>query len=220
MAAVVYGLIDGDTLELRYIGQTYRPEQRLLEHRRTHRVVSHFNVWLGATPWTMIVLERDPEDLDEAERRWIGWAKTRGAQLFNVSDGGANPPSSLGRKLSDEARARIGASSRGRACSAETRAKISASLVNSPKAVAQREGLRSAEIRAKASASLRGHRCTAETRAKIGATSRGRKLSLAARVKISASSCTRWARPGEHVRQSTALKTAWARRREALSIKE
>lgn len=72
-----------------------------------------------------------------------------------------------GRKLSPETCARIGAASKGRHPSPATRAKISASLMG--------HGA-SPEARARMSAALQGHSTSPSTRAKIGAANKGHHI--------------------------------------------
>jgi len=122
----IYGLIDGDIMELRYVGQTSVPEQRRASHKDACSSNLHLNNWLCKTNWNMITLERDPVDLDEAEIRWIAQTREGGARLLNLADGGIgnNGPHT------DETRARMRAAAKGRPpVSAETRARTSAAMM-------------------------------------------------------------------------------------------
>ena len=145
---VIYGLIDGDTLELRYIGQTCQlPEVRLVTHRR--RGNPHLRNWLACTHVNIIVLERNPEDLNEAEIKWIREMREQGARLLNMTDGGFRE----GYHPTTEMRKKMGLSKRGIPLSAEHRAKISTAKRGCPK---------NAEHREKISTALKGRRFTLE----------------------------------------------------------
>lgn len=131
--SIIYGLVDGNTMELRYVGQTIHPANRRREYKSARRNYNlHLSNWLRATRWNTIVLERDPSDLDEAEQRWIRLAREGGARLINIEDGGK---SSRGYRLSAETRAKMSRAAMGnkycvgRVLSTETRAKISQALM-------------------------------------------------------------------------------------------
>src|SRR3990167_4391848 len=125
--SVIYGLIDGGTLELRYVGKTTHPiENRLRGHKAGKGPNKHLNRWLASTPVNVIVLERDPADLDEAEVRWIREMRERGARLLNILAGGQGW--TRGRKFTPEHRAKISVALRGHVYPKQTvehRAKIS-----------------------------------------------------------------------------------------------
>lgn len=84
--STVYGIVDGDTLEIRYVGKThFSLEERMKGHR-----VSKENVpladWIVLHHGTAIVLERvAPAHLDRAERRWLRRLLGEGARLLNVN---------------------------------------------------------------------------------------------------------------------------------------
>lgn len=174
MTGTIYGLIDANTLELRYVGQTTRPERRRTEHLRT---------WPNLR---MIVLEHNPPDgLDKAERRWIEDMKSQGARLLNIANGGSGPTAETRAKMSaamkrPEVCAKLSAAHMGKILSAEHRAKISATLMGHPV---------SAETRAKLSAVNMGKTHSVETRAKLSAASTGENNPMKrpeARAKLSA----------------------------------
>jgi len=166
---VIYGLIDGDTMELRYIGQTVDRVGRLATHKKAGNRNTHLNRWLRKTHWNMIILERDPPDLNEAEMCWIHDMREQGARLLNHTDGGGG---TVGWNHSLKVRAKIGDAKRG-----------------------EHNPAKRPEVRAKNSAAHRGNlnswfgkkrNHSPETRTKIGAARRGRKLSIDTRAKISA----------------------------------
>ena len=182
----IYGLIDGDTLELRYIGKTTKsPEFRFSRHRFGHGPNIHLNRWLFCTNANVIILEYNPENLDEAERHWIREMRKQGARLLNIADGGGGcgvhsletrakiSTTKLMRPLSIESRARIGAARRGkpgfflgRTHTDETKVKMSAK---------RKERIISKMTRIKISNSLRGRKLSDEHR---------NKISLAAKKRI------------------------------------
>lgn len=105
----VYGLLDPRSLEVRYVGKTHRvPESRLKEHiAYSLSGESHLARWIrkiDAVP-SIVILEQDPEDLNEAERFWISNLRKQGIHLVNMTDGGDGM--SKGTKLSLITRERI-----------------------------------------------------------------------------------------------------------------
>lgn len=137
---IIYGLVDADTLELRYVGQTVQPRCRELTHLRQYPDLR------------MLVLERDLQALNEAEVRWIAAMRAEGARLLNRTAGGNVPPSALGLKRSTETRARMSAAMAGNqnglghTVSPETRAKLSVAKMG------DKNPMRRPEVAAKASA--------------------------------------------------------------------
>mgnify|MGYP001568129517 FL=1 len=143
----IYGLIDGDTLELRYIGQTTNIDRRKAVHLRRY---PNFQV---------VILEHNPPDgLAAAERRWIKAIRTQGTRLLNQRNGGYG--------ASIEARAKMSASTRKYYESPEARAKTSAALMGNTNTKGHKH---TNEARAKMSAAHMGLKLSAETKAKISA---------------------------------------------------
>ena len=183
MLGIIYGLIDGDTLELRYVGQTTKSlDERLRRHKNSHN--THLRRWLNKRPVNIIVLERDPVDLNEAEIRWIREMREQGARLMNMTDGGEG--GRLGLKHTSETRVKIGVAQLGHGVTTETRAKMSAALrgrKNTPEARVKmsvaKQGCKghkqTLETRTKIGAALRGYKHTSETCAKMSAAKLGRK---------------------------------------------
>ena len=168
MTGTIYGLIDSDTLELRYVGKTIHSLKARLRRHRNHPTNPHLRNWLRARPVNIIILERDPVDLDEAEMCWIADMRVAGARLLNMTDGGT-----AGWQHTPETRAKMNAARIGRPVTAETRAKLSAALMGRTLTV---------ETRAKMSAAKMGCTVTAGHRAKLRAANLGMPWSSARRT--------------------------------------
>ncbi len=143
--AIIYGLIDGNTMELRYIGQTVGPLDARYRKHVTGRYGSlHFVNWIRSADVSAVVLERDPKDLSAAERRWIKKMRRQGARLLNISDGGNG---GFVKPCSLETRAKMSATRKGhpfygpRIQTVEHRAKISAALTGVPKTKSHRKAV-------------------------------------------------------------------------------
>lgn len=110
----IYGLCDPETQQLRYIGATYRLQRRYNEHlwekRDNHRVY-----WIaalkrrGLAPEMFIIEEVDRENAFGAERFWIAYFKSIGADPVNSTDGGIG-----NQNASPEARYKMGNFHRGK----------------------------------------------------------------------------------------------------------
>ena len=90
----IYGLIDPNTAEVRYIGKSIRPKERLTNHMND---VSncHRSHWLqslkskGLKPEMVILEEMDGEsDWQSSERKWIQYGRDANWPLTNNTDGG------------------------------------------------------------------------------------------------------------------------------------
>jgi len=193
---IIYGLINSDTLEIRYIGKTILlPEKRLIQHKR-RKDNKHLRNWLVKYPVSIIVLECVGiiENLNVVEIRWIADMRAQGARLLNLTDGGEGI---LGHPHTLEAKTKM----RGRKLSLETKAKMSASKIGNKYSLGHTYS-RTTETKDKLSAAMMGRqnakgckhtKVSAETRAKIGATQignqhmLGRKLSDITKTKMSIS---------------------------------
>lgn len=139
----IYALIDPFTKEIRYIGKSIRPKDRL-----TNQCNEHSKTW--RSNWIQSVLKRgkrpqisilqsleNNEDWQEAEKEWIKKGKEMGWKLTNGTDGGdglVNPSEEVrqkiiktwtGRKHSEETKRLIGEKSKGRKHSEESKKHMS-----------------------------------------------------------------------------------------------
>lgn len=167
----IYALREPDTHEVRYVGKTHDLNHRLKNHKNDKKDTRKAR-WIqslrkkGLEP-ELIVLAEVGADWQDAERYWIAYFRSIGADLTNHTDGGEglhNP--------SDETRTKI--------------SEIRKSLLMDPQ---YREWfdtwVRSPERRARISTALRGRKKSAEHVAKLPQNRPGRKLSDAHRQHIS-----------------------------------
>lgn len=188
--SAIYALTDPVTGEIRYVGKTGRtPRERLLDHVRQARQGVHRQrrlcCWIRSLTDApmVVVLESDPDDLDEAERRWIATLSEEGASLCNMTPGGDGQ--ALGYQPSEEtlaklrayrhtpeSRAKISAALKGRQFDAARRARISEGSMGKPGTFKGRK--HTAESLARMSAAQTGHPMTEETKMKISKVKRAR----------------------------------------------
>ncbi len=169
------------------------------------------------------------EQLNEREIFWIAELNSKHPNGYNLTDGGEgtagvertpetrakisaakkNPSAETrakmsavhkGKPLSDEHRAKIGASGKGRKNSPETKAKMSAVHKGVPK---------SPEHKAKLAAANTGKKASAETKAKMSAKHKGKRHTQEARAKITA------AKTGKPRSKETVRKMSIGRRGES-----
>lgn len=166
----IYVLIDPRSEEIRYVGWTINPRQRLSAHvSRARKGGSYKYHWiaqlldLGLRP-TIEIIESGSGDHKDPERRWIAYYRSIGCRLTNLTDGGDGAP---GYHPTEEIRRKMSIAHTGRKQTPESTAKTAAAL---------RGRKQSVEHIARLSASRKGHIPTAATEAAAIA-NRGRKHS-------------------------------------------
>jgi hypothetical protein len=120
----IYTLSDPTTGEVRYVGKTVNPYQRLHGHITPTALLSenHRTHWLrtlsveGLKPVMTVIEETDEESWDATERRWISHFRSQGCNLVNTSDGGESGSGELHRGIPKprEQREKIGQAHLGR----------------------------------------------------------------------------------------------------------
>lgn len=140
----IYGLVDPETGEVRYIGKSIRPEQRLRNHINEAPSNCHRSHWIqslkarGLEPTLMIIETIHGEwPWQESERFWIKRCRDGGIRLTNNTSGGDGvsdlPPETrermrqtwLGRKHKPETIEKLRTISSARVHSDATREKMS-----------------------------------------------------------------------------------------------
>lgn len=163
---IIYGLIDPDSLMIRYIGKSCSGLNRPRNHRAAakrvrNREETHKARWIrsllsrGLEYEIVILDETVPEALYDLEQWWIVYGRALGWPLTNLTDGG---PGNLGWKMPSETRVKIANASRGRVWSDESRARSSAaSARRTPEGIARNvAAMHTPESNAKRGDSLRG----------------------------------------------------------------
>lgn len=123
----IYGLHDPRTMDLRYIGKSDRPAERLTNQMNEHADTYRCH-WLGELRTlglrpVQLIIDATPRGTDwqPAERAYIAAARAIGCRLTNGTDGGDGVPG-----LRPESLARMRATWLGRKHTPESRAKMSA----------------------------------------------------------------------------------------------
>lgn len=117
---LIYGLVDPETAEVRYIGKSSRGLKRPYDHMKFHflkKDISYKGNWirslmkLGLKPKVIVLEEFDShEGLNDAEIFWIKEYRSNGSRLTNLTDGGDG---CFGRSVSEETRKKIGIANSG-----------------------------------------------------------------------------------------------------------
>lgn len=118
----IYGLIDPLSNELRYVGKSIKPNNRLRKHiseRFTHD--SYKDRWIrkivdqGVRPELIIIDEVPYGEWQFWEQHYISYYKMIGCRLTNGTIGGDQPPSTKGRKHTEESKQKMSESKKGKA---------------------------------------------------------------------------------------------------------
>ncbi len=138
MAIYIYALRDPFTDEIRYIGKSIRPRERLAnqcnEKSNTHRCHWIQSVLARGSKPIQEILEVLPDDANwqDIEKKWIAYGRSAGWNLTNSTDGGDGVlnisgeskermiKTWKGRKHRPESLLKIGQASKGRKFSEET----------------------------------------------------------------------------------------------------
>lgn len=195
---LVYALVDPRTGEPRYVGRSSSGLSRPRKHSTPKALANdptYKGNWLrqlraqGRRCSIVVLLSAHSSDcLDEAERFWIAELRRRGHRLTNLTEGGEG---TVGRKLSAEAKAKIGAAHKGKVVSADTRQLLREA----------RQGQEfSAETLAKLSTAARGRASwckdktlSDETRRRMSDAHKGRSPSPEHRARLSQARIAYWA---------------------------
>ena len=133
-AIYIYGHVFPGDEEIRYIGKSIDPKKRLRDHinaAKRGEKTRHAN-WIRSLltrrlkPELVIIDEVSEECWQAIEAAYIQFYREKGCDLNNGTDGGEDPPSWAGKKLSPERREAIKAVHLGRKASPEQRAAQSA----------------------------------------------------------------------------------------------
>lgn len=193
---IIYALVDPRSEGVRYIGKSSSGLHRARAHASRCVLINDRNLrkrtWIeslqahGLT-YQSCVLENvsSQEELDAREVFWIAEARRRGADLFNMTDGGEG---TYGYVPTAESRARASALRKGISLSPEHRAAIASAMRDPAVKARLSEGHRNSPLekasRVKSAEARKGTKASAETRAKISAAHKGRVFSVEHRARL------------------------------------
>lgn len=166
---VIYGLIDPNTKELRYIGYTSEFKKRISNHHNTSQLkaFTHKNNWIksllsnGQRAEAIILEEYESaQELPVAEIEAIAYFKSIGCNLTNSTDGGDG-----------------GAPMTGKTHSKETKTKISISQKNLSEEFKNKRA-----NRLKENPIHLGHKHSVETKSKMSKSHTGKSIKFGAKI--------------------------------------
>lgn len=108
----IYELIDPRTNEPRYVGKTINIKNRLKSHLLYDKAKTYKNNWIknllkeNLVPKLNIIARVNENEWEYWEKYYIKLYKEKGYKLTNATEGGDNPPSNRGRKVSEEEKKR------------------------------------------------------------------------------------------------------------------
>lgn len=85
----IYGLVDPDSLEIKYVGQTKNPENRFKQHLKIE-IENRKVFWIanlkrkGKKPILQIIEKIETKRPDFHEKKWINYFNSIGIDLFNT----------------------------------------------------------------------------------------------------------------------------------------
>lgn len=184
--SVIYALVDSNTKEVRYIGKTKDIDKRMAKHCKPSQLKrdDHKSNWIrklvanGQKP-EVVILEAydDPHALNEAEKDCIALCRSLGFPLTNGTSGGD------GGTMNPEAIERMRQTKIGRKASEETKARMSASQKGHP---SYNLGMHhTEEAKRKISEKGKGRKCSDETKAKQSKAHKGKHQSEETKAKTS-----------------------------------
>lgn len=193
---IVYGLTDPRTGEIRYVGETVRAAAvRFSQHKTTasKQTTPPVNAWIrgllneGSAP-TLIELEafESVQDMHDGECFWIGYMRSLGANLLNISEGGSTR---TGYRHSAETRARWSRERRGEKAGNYGKRRT-------PEQKAMFSAITKARWQRTPHPML-GTKRSPETIAKMAAGRKGRPISAEHKAALAAGSARRWAKHRE-----------------------
>jgi len=89
----IYGLVDPETGEMRYVGKSNNPKVRYKYHLADKNTNPHKTAWIhrlserGLKPNLVILEETTQKQWEERERYWIKRYRDEGAPLVNILEG-------------------------------------------------------------------------------------------------------------------------------------
>jgi predicted XRE-type DNA-binding protein len=143
----IYALVDPFTDQIRYIGKSVRPQERLTNHcndtSKTWRTNWIQSVLAKGNKPKLLILEtlENNAEWQSVEKEWIAKGRSLGWSLTNCTDGGdglVNPPEEVrqkmrqtwtGRKHKPESLIKIGLASKGRIHSKESKDAVRQKLI-------------------------------------------------------------------------------------------
>jgi len=123
MTTYIYALIDPITNYTKYVGKSNKPKDRIRIHIHNARFNKTSNVhlcrWInsllskGLEPQLKIIEEVDVGKWKEREIYWISFYKKE-YKICNKHEGGIEPPSSLGRKWTEQQKQNLSLAKKGK----------------------------------------------------------------------------------------------------------
>lgn len=117
----IYGLIDPMTQELRYIGKSKNSKKRLIKHISERNLRETYkDRWLrklydqNLKPEIIIIDNVEEHEWEFWEIHYISYFKSIGCKLTNGTKGGDQPPSTKGRKHTEESKIKMSLSKKGK----------------------------------------------------------------------------------------------------------